>query len=179
MQANTLKRSLLAVTLMAALGAGYAKFGGEVIRSGDAVAAVAAPAPVAMPRSGLALPDFSTIVEQVGPSVVNISVTGTAKIAATIDPNDPMFEFFRRFGMPTPRDRAPARGMGSGFIVSTDGLVLTNAHVVADAEEVTVKLTDRREFVAKVLGSDPRTDVAVRVTRWAGLWHQSSARQYR
>ncbi len=161
MQTSICKRSLLAVTLMAALGAGYAKFGGEVVRPGEAVAAVAAPAPAAPPRAGMTLPDFSTIVEHVGPAVVNISVSGIAKTAATIDPNDPMFEFFRRFGMPSPREQAPARGMGSGFIVSSDGLILTNAHVVADADEVIVKLTDRREFKAKVVGLDKVTDVAV------------------
>ncbi|MBP9806128.1 MAG: DegQ family serine endoprotease [Candidatus Accumulibacter sp.] len=163
MQASIFKRSLLAVTLLAALGAGYAKFGSEVGHPGEVVAAVAAPAPAAPPRAGTALPDFSTIVEHVGPAVVNISVSGSAKTAAAMDPNDPMFEFFRRFGMPSPspRDQAPARGMGSGFIISADGLILTNAHVVADADEVTVKLTDRREFKAKVVGFDKVTDVAV------------------
>ena len=60
-----------------------------------------------------------------------------------------------------PQDRTPTMGIGSGFIVSPDGLVLTNAHVVQNASEVTVKLTDRREFKAKVIGSDPQTDIAV------------------
>ncbi len=99
--------------------------------------------------------------------MVNISVTGTRKTSAMgVDPeamSDP-FEFFRRFqqgpGSGMPRE-VPVRGMGSGFIVSADGVILTNAHVVKDANEVTVKLTDRREFRAKVLGSDPKTDVAV------------------
>lgn len=161
MQASTLKRSLLAVTLVAALGAGYAKFGGETGKTGEAIAAVAAPTPAAMPRPGMTLPDFSSIVEHAGPAVVNISVSGQRKTAATVDPNDPMFEFFRRFGMPAPQDRGPARGMGSGFIVSADGLILTNAHVVADADEVTVKLTDKREFKGKLVGLDKITDVAV------------------
>lgn len=116
MQENPLKRSLFAVTLVAALGAGYAKFGGEVIPPGEAFAATA-PAPAALPRSGMVLPDFTAIVEHSGPAVVNISVSGLSKTAATIDPNDPMFEFFRRFGMPPPRERTPARGQGSGFIV--------------------------------------------------------------
>jgi serine protease Do len=87
--------------------------------------------------------------------------------APQIDPNDPFFEFFRRFGLPgmpggqtQPRD-TPARGEGSGFIVSSDGLILTNAHVVYGAKDVSVKLSDRREFQAKVLGLDPKTDVAV------------------
>jgi len=98
--------------------------------------------------------------------------TGTTKTAGAegpqgMDPNDPMYEFFRRFqgqGGPRgqqPQRETPVRGQGSGFIVSADGIILTNAHVVKDAKEVTVKLTDRREFRAKVLGSDTKTDVAV------------------
>ena len=81
-----------------------------------------------------------------------------------MSPNDPFFEFFRRFGQPGPRGNgnAPqARGEGSGFIVSADGYILTNAHVVANADEVTVKTTDRREYAAKVVGVDAQTDVAV------------------
>jgi serine protease Do len=112
--------------------------------------------------------------------VVNISVTGmtktsdestTADRGGRDDPfaNDPFYEFFRRFqqgqqgqpGRGAPQREVPTRGQGSGFIVSADGVILTNAHVVRDAKEVTVKLTDRREFRAKVLGADPKTDVAV------------------
>ena len=125
------------------------------------------------------LPDFPQITEKYGPAVVNISVTGSTKVsdqapnaqgdddAASIDP---FLEFFRRFqqgqGQRPGNGRGnqqemPTRGQGSGFIVSNDGIILTNAHVVKDAKEVTVKLTDRREFRAKVLGSDPKTDVAV------------------
>src|SRR5690606_24682946 len=106
---------------------------------------------------------------------VNISVTGSSKVSMDgswrgsvprgMDPDDPMLEFFRRFQIPGFGDPAqrqmPARGQGSVFIIDSDGLILTNAHVVRDASEVTVKLTDRREFVATVLGSDPKTDVAV------------------
>ncbi|HXD43258.1 MAG TPA: DegQ family serine endoprotease [Ramlibacter sp.] len=112
-----------------------------------------------------AMPDFPLITQRYGPAVVNISVSGTRK-SMGIDSevlSDP-FEFFRRFqqgpghGM---QREVPVRGMGSGFILSPDGIVLTNAHVVKDANEVTVKLTDRREFRAKVLGSDSKTDVAV------------------
>jgi serine protease Do len=111
-----------------------------------------------------AFPDFALITERYGPAVVNLSVTGTRRTSG-VDPEitDP-FEFFRRFqqgpGRSTPRE-VPVRGMGSGFIVSPDGVILTNAHVVKDATEVTVKLTDRREFRARVLGHDPKTDVAV------------------
>ena len=78
-----------------------------------------------------------------------------------MDPNDPFYEFFRRFQMPAPKDSMPTRGLGSGFIVSPDGVILTNAHVVAEASEVMVKLTDKREFKAKVKGIDKLSDVAV------------------
>jgi serine protease Do len=116
-----------------------------------------------------ALPDFSGIVERNGPAVVNISVTGTMKDALggnghpslpQIDPDDPMAPFFRHFQIPHGGD-IPVHSLGSGFIVSPDGLVLTNAHVIDDADEVIVKLTDKREFKAKVLGTDKLTDVAV------------------
>ena len=132
-----------------------------------------APAPVATAAAAqlVTMPDFSTITQRDGPAVVNISVTGTTKTsfdgAAGMDPDDPMAEFFRRFGGQIgPRGRqqereVPTRGQGSGFIVSADGTILTNAHVVKDAKEVTVKLTDRREFRAKVLGADEKTDIAV------------------
>lgn len=142
---------------------------------------VAPAAPVVTAMSPAAsLPSFSEITERSGPAVVNISVTGIRKIALDdsaeepqmyrhgmpeMDQNDPFFEFFRHFQGPdfkTPGPQGmPARAQGSGFIISADGIILTNAHVVRDAKEVTVKLTDRREFQAKVLGSDPRTDIAV------------------
>jgi serine protease Do len=131
--------------------------------------AQAAPAPSAAASAPLVsgLPDFTTLVEQTSPSVVNISVVGKAS-RQTINPNDPMFEFFRRFGIPMPQNpqrggegQQVPRGIGSGFIISGDGYILTNAHVVADAAEVTVKFTDKREFKAKVIGSDKRTDVAL------------------
>ncbi|MGJ7520604.1 DegQ family serine endoprotease [Variovorax sp. LT1P1] len=130
-----------------------------------------APAPVATVAAAplVTMPDFSTITQRDGPAVVNISVTGTTKTsfdgAAGMDPDDPMAEFFRRFGGQLgprgPQRDVPTRGQGSGFIVSADGTILTNAHVVKDAKEVTVKLTDRREFRAKVLGADEKTDIAV------------------
>jgi serine protease Do len=118
-----------------------------------------------------ALPDFAPLVEQYGKAVVNVEVVQQARLTrgpgATSD--DPLLDFFRRFGLPPPGgggapgegENTPARGAGSGFIVSTDGYILTNAHVVAEADEVTVRLTDRREYPAKVIGFDPRTDVAV------------------
>lgn len=123
------------------------------------------------------LPDFTQLVEKVGPSVVSIRTTqrvGTESEAAD-QAEAQMREFFRRFfGTPMPeaepRRGAPRqdgqgeerpRGLGSGFIVSQDGYVLTNAHVVEGADEVYVNLTDKREFKAKVVGADKRTDVAV------------------
>lgn len=132
----------------------------------------AAPAPVqappavaGAPASTVSLPDFTTIAKQNGKAVVNIRVMGTTKTSARMpqmSPGDPFYEFFRQFQDPRGSQRdAPVFGAGSGFIVSPDGVILTNAHVVQGASEVTVKLADRREFRAKVLGSDPRTDVAV------------------
>ncbi|VTU21615.1 putative periplasmic serine endoprotease DegP-like precursor [Variovorax sp. SRS16] len=134
--------------------------------------ALASPTPaVAAATTGplVTMPDFSTITEREGPAVVNITVTGTMKTSMEgipgMDPDDPMFQFFRQFrGQMGPRGQqreTPTRGEGSGFIVSPDGIIMTNAHVVKDAKEVTVKLTDRREFRAKVLGSDAKTDIAV------------------
>ena len=116
-----------------------------------------------------ALPDFSPLVEKYGPAVVNVEVVEKAQPQGGpqgLSPNDPFYDFFRRFGIPTPdqgqRGNAPpVRGAGSGFIVSADGYILTNTHVVGNADEVTVRLTDRREFPAKVVGADERTDVAV------------------
>lgn len=119
-------------------------------------------------RPVLAAGDFSDIAAQQGPAVVNISVTGTVQAADRTprgfpprDPDDPFQEFFRRFQGPMPPGRMPMQGQGSGFIVKADGVILTNAHVVADADEVMVKLSDRRELKAKVLGMDKLSDVAV------------------
>jgi serine protease Do len=119
------------------------------------------------------LPDFSGLVAENGAAVVNISVVEKAPKPG--DPgdsegDDPLSQFFRHYQMPGPQQHAPpSRGVGSGFIVSSDGYVLTNAHVVADASEVTVKLTDRREFVAKVIGVDKRSDVALIKIAASGL----------
>ncbi|WP_313953116.1 DegQ family serine endoprotease [Accumulibacter sp.] len=166
MQAMQFKRSLIAVALIAAVGTGYATFGGHAIRPADAVAAVAEPANEAatapLARASLGLPDFTAIVEHSGPAVVNISASGSSKTAYSGGGRDERLpELFRHFGIPSPDEGAPARGMGSGFIVRADGLILTNAHVVSGADEVTVKLTDKREFKAKVVGLDKLTDIAV------------------
>jgi serine protease Do len=118
-----------------------------------------------------ALPDFSSLVEQYGAAVVNVEVV--QKVRQTRAPggqsDDPLLDFFRRFGIPPPGGGGPGgegggmpeRGAGSGFIVSDDGYILTNAHVVMDADDVTVRLSDRREFPAKVIGADERSDVAL------------------
>ena len=111
------------------------------------------------------LPDFSDLVAENGAAVVNISVVEKVQKAAEMgepaDAGDPLSQFFRHFQGQIPERSAPAHGIGSGFIISPDGYVLTNAHVVADAATVTVKLTDRREFTAKVVGVDKRSDVAL------------------
>src|SRR3954464_7564571 len=105
--------------------------------------------------------DFTQLAKEEGPAVVNISVTKEAAAQAPqLDENDPLYQVFRRFQGQAPR-QAPERGIGSGFIVSPDGYILTNAHVVDGVKEVHVKLTDRREFTAKVVGTDPKTDVAL------------------
>ena len=135
----------------------------HTIEAAAVSAAPVAAAAVATPTA--AFPDFAALVEQYGPAVVNVTVVGKPQQLADypIAPNDPFFgEFFRRFAPPFPRgELPPTRGQGSGFIVSPDGYILTNAHVVADAEKVTVKTTDRREYNAKIVGMDTKTDVAV------------------
>lgn len=122
------------------------------------------------------LPDFTVLVEKQGAAVVNISTT-TERQAASAAPqapglneNDPLNDFFRRF---IPRQPAPgqspgpaprqfeSRSLGSGFVISGDGYILTNAHVVSNADEINVKLNDKREFKARLIGTDPRTDVAL------------------
>ena len=118
---------------------------------------------------GRGLPDFTELVEKQGAAVVNISTTqvmrGRAMTPFGMDEDDPMFEFFRRFGPRVPGGGMPRefenRSLGSGFIISNDGFILTNAHVVDSADEITVRLTDKREFKARVIGADRRTDVAV------------------
>jgi len=117
------------------------------------------------------VPNYRAIVKQSAPAVVGVTVEGTRKASLEdggLPPgleDDPFFKFFK--GVPGLGQRGrqnpstPFKGMGSGFIISSDGLILTNAHVVRDAKDVTVKLSDRREYTAKVLGIDTATDIAV------------------
>ena len=132
-----------------------------------------------------ALPDFTDLVEQVGPSVVNIRTLEkvSARTRQGSGPDEEMLEFFRRFGVPIPnvprqaprpnrpqpQDEEQPRGVGSGFILTADGFIMTNAHVVEGADEVLVTLTDDREFKAKIIGADKRTDVAVVKIEATGL----------
>ncbi|MFO1324062.1 MAG: DegQ family serine endoprotease [Burkholderiales bacterium] len=142
-----------------------------LFRTGVAAGAVAlaisfAPAVSAQGRAGL--PDFTDLYEKNGPAVVSIDVTQKSRRARgmpELSEDDPFYEFFRRFGQVPPRQRPErepeAQSVGSGFIIGSDGQVLTNAHVVDGADEVTVRLSDKREFKAKVIGTDKRTDIAL------------------
>jgi serine protease Do len=167
MQANTLKRSVVGLAIVGAFVAG------TVIENRAATikpaGAATPPAPVMVPvDSAVALPDFSALVAKHGPAVVEIRVVHeTRKVSANgrggmpdLD-EDPLPPWFRQLPMPQRPDNAPSQGTGSGFVVDPDGVIVTNAHVVADADEVRVRLTDGREFKAKVLGSDRTTDIAV------------------
>ena len=132
------------------------------------------------PPAAVGLPDFTAIVEKADPAVVNIRTTATVPVRGAPGPggNDP-YELFRWFfgpefqppgqpspnprqrPQPTPEERTVPRGVGSGFFISADGYILTNNHVVVDATDIYVTLTDGREFKAKVIGTDERTDVAL------------------
>jgi serine protease Do len=129
----------------------------------------------ALPVYAKDLPDFTELAEKQGPAVVNISITSVAHTNGMAPfpgmPDDENIqEFFKRFGipgMPPGQGQAPGgqefktQSLGSGFIISQDGYILTNAHVVSEADEVLVKLSDKREFKAKIIGADKRTDVAL------------------
>jgi serine protease Do len=136
------------------------------------------------------LPDFADLVERYGPAVVNINTRtrgNRQQQLPGLSEDDPFYEFFRRFmpdqqppgqprrGQPRERDpqqpRGPLRpfGLGSGFVVSADGFIVTNAHVVENAEEITVRFSDKRELIAKVIGADTRSDVAVIKVEATGL----------
>ena len=162
-------RSCVLASVMAAVSAG-ALLPATVSAQAPGAAAPVTAAPMRM------LPDFTELVEQVGPSVVNIRTSEkVASRGAASGMDEDMLEFFRRFGVPIPNlpqrpqrpqqpqqpDEEQPRGVGSGFILTQDGYVMTNAHVIEGASEVIVTLTDKREFKAKIIGADKRTDVAV------------------
>ena len=136
---------------------------GPVLSAAPVLAAAAPAGPSAARVTGL--PDFSGLVAEAGGAVVNVQVTEKPQKIPQLngqgDADDPLSQFFRRFQQQAPERAPPSHGVGSGFIVSADGYVLTNAHVVTDASEVTVTLTDRREFTAKVIGIDKASDVAL------------------
>ena len=166
MQARKIAAAIAAIGIVTAGAAAIHSRGTPELFSVHAAPPPAAEQPL---HAASALPDFAAIVQKYGPAVVNITVSGTRKtgFAGTQDneeeDDNPFSQFFRgmpfRFGPPP--GEVPVQGQGSGFIVGAGGIVLTNAHVVRDASEVTVKLTDRREFRAKVLGADTATDIAV------------------
>ena len=153
----------------------------RALRKGAMLVALLIPAAmswtVPAQAQGVQLPDFTELVERVGPAVVNIRTLErgrpTAAGGGELDPS--LEEFFRRFGIPLPGGRADPRrpprgggddepqqrGVGSGFILSADGYIMTNAHVVDGADELLVTLTDKREFKARIIGADKRTDVAL------------------
>jgi serine protease Do len=120
--------------------------------------------PFWLPAQGRDLPNFADLAEKQGQAVVNISTTQTVRGTPGIPPgseDDPFYDFFRRFGPQQPPRDYETRSLGSGFILSADGYILTNSHVVEAADDITVRLIDRREYKAKVIGTDRRTDVAV------------------
>jgi serine protease Do len=180
MKINRLTVAMLAAGLLAGTAGAFelpqwfkrdTKVAAAPADSGAAPNASNTAAPVPMLSGAGLVPNYRAIVKQSGPAVVGVTVEGMHKASLEergVPPgaeDDPFFQFFR--GIPGMGQRGrgnpsvPFKGQGSGFIISSDGLILTNAHVVREAKEVTVKLSDRREFSAKVLGSDPVTDVAV------------------
>ncbi len=159
-------RSTVALAVLAVLGA-------TSLTSTPAQAALFGSSTEAQTQSQGQLPDFVSLVEQNGPGVVNIQTVRKArKIQGSGLPpgfDERGAEIFRHFGIPFdfggfgfgPQEIPEQRGTGSGFIISPDGLIMTNAHVVADSDELIVRLTDKREFKGKVLGSDEKTDIAI------------------
>jgi serine protease Do len=178
MNTRFFSRGVIAVAVAAALSAGYVAGTRHVQPITPAAAAALMPAEAAA-KTGV--PDFSGLVETYGPAVVNISAKHVVKPVAQrvpqlpVDPNDPFYQFFKRFygqmpgmGGDQPDDQ-PSTSLGSGFIISQDGYILTNAHVIDGSNVVTVKLTDKREYKAKVVGTDKQSDVAVLKINATGL----------
>jgi serine protease Do len=181
MRAKIITRSAVAVAVAVALSAGYVA-GHMNVPAPQVIAPAQAAMMPAEAAAKTGIPDFSGLVETYGPAVVNISAKHIVKSAARgnglnganpqlpIDPSDPFYQFFKHFygGMPgaggdngPDASDTPSESLGSGFIVSSDGYILTNAHVVDGANVVTVRTTDKREYRAKVIGADKQSDVAV------------------
>ncbi|MDN7178124.1 DegQ family serine endoprotease [Caballeronia sp. SEWSISQ10-4 2] len=183
MKAKIISRSAIAAAVVVALSAGYVA-GNRNVPAPQVIAPAQAAMMPAEAAAKTGIPDFSGLVETYGPAVVNISAKHVVKTASRrnglnggnpqlpIDPSDPFYQFFKHFygnGVPgmggdgNGQNAAdtPSESLGSGFIVSSDGYILTNAHVVDGANVVTVKTTDKREYRAKVVGADKQSDVAV------------------
>ena len=169
MRLSKVTYALIAAGVGAGLATGYTHLDSMSVGTAHAATQPVAAALLTAPTTAASLPDFTALVERAGASVVNIS-TFHAKGKGGPDQEDndedsQYDEFLKRFGAvpngPGMRPQQPSRGLGSGFIVSPDGYIVTNAHVVDGATEVIVKLTDRREFTAKVIGTDKRTDIAL------------------
>ena len=159
--------SLSALLLGACSDSAHLNAPGSSSRPSD-IADTARAAPVAT----VEVPSFASLVKREGPGVVNISSVHTVRGGAEllgVPEDDPFFEFFRRFMPPPGARQFRAQSLGSGFIISPDGFILTNAHVVANTDEVTVKLTNKREYKARVVGIDTRTDVALIKINASGL----------
>ncbi len=153
---NRRGRAVLAVAAMlCATGSGCSRIGTH-----DGVPAAREPATSSPARgagggsSSTALPQFVNLVKEQGPTVVNISATREAPPGG-VPPGHPLYDFFRHFGGPPDSGEGGGMSVGSGFIISEDGYILTNAHVVAGTDTVRVKLTTKREYAAKVIGVDP------------------------
>lgn len=162
---------LIAALLTAGVIGGIGAVGIQQLPHAAYAQTTAATAAVPVPQPDMMeVPNFAAIVAREGKAVVNISTSGTEPASEADGQIDPgLRDFLRQFGLPPgafqfnppSKKGIPIRGEGSGFIISPNGLILTNAHVVKGATKVTVKLTDRREYTAKVLGMDPKTDIAV------------------
>src|SRR5262245_44836659 len=161
-------KKVLAGTLSASVAVGGFMLGRMTQTEHAQAQTDSAPAPAVSTPSGRALPSFATLAAQASPSVVNIKVIAVEKAAQDSPgfgfPPGPFGEnspFPFRMPFPPPQGEFKRRGSGSGFIIRNDGVIITNNHVVENAKEILVTLTDKREYTAKVLGRDPKTDLAV------------------